>query len=51
MKRILIFFFAILVLAVAGSAQEKKEETKEVKSSNLRQFYSGKFGMYQGSDG
>lgn len=51
MKRILIFFFAILVLIVAGNAQEKKEETKGVKSSNLRQFYSGKFGLYQGSDG
>ncbi len=51
MKRILIFFLTCMALAVVGNAQEKKEETKEAKSSNLRQSYSGKFGLYNGSDG
>ena len=40
MKRILVVVLVGLVLAAAGNAQEKKEETKEVKSSNLRQSYS-----------
>lgn len=45
-------FMLLLLLAVplVTFAQEQKEASKET-SSNLRQYYSGKFGFYQPSDG
>jgi hypothetical protein len=46
MKRIVMAGLLALV-PLAALAQEKPEE----KSSNLRQYYSGKFGFYQPSDG
>jgi hypothetical protein len=50
--RTVIFLIVLgLLLAASTFGQESKEETKQQKSSNLRQFYSGKFGLYAGSDG
>lgn len=40
----------LLVVPLVTFAQEQKETSKET-SSNLRQYYSGKFGFYQPSDG
>ncbi|HXG37410.1 MAG TPA: hypothetical protein VNL36_01425 [Bacteroidota bacterium] len=40
----------LLVVPLITFAQENKETSKEA-SSNLRQYYSGKFGFYQPSDG
>jgi len=47
MRKIIFCLVAFGVLLATSAAQEKKEE----KSSNLRQYYSGKFGFYQPSDG
>ncbi|MBI3005926.1 MAG: hypothetical protein HYY49_11015 [Ignavibacteriales bacterium] len=45
--RIILAVSLIVMASVSVFAQEKSEE----KSSNLRQYYSGKFGFYQPSDG
>ncbi|MGB2867518.1 MAG: hypothetical protein WBD36_03635 [Bacteroidota bacterium] len=47
MKRIVAVLVGVALMASCLWSQEKKEE----KSSNLRQFYSGKFGFFQPSDG
>lgn len=39
----------VFALPLVAFAQEQKEPSKE--ASNLRQYYSGKFGFYQPSDG
>ncbi|MGH2567486.1 MAG: hypothetical protein ACRDGA_04050 [Bacteroidota bacterium] len=49
MKRFVLMFVLILMPAIMF-AQDKEAE-KTAKSSNLRQYYSGKFGFYQPSDG
>ena len=49
MKRFLVALTLVLVPAVLLAQETKKEE--QPKSSNLRQYYSGKFGFYQPSDG
>lgn len=48
MKRFLVVVLICLLCAFVTTAQDKKEESK---SPNLRQSYSGKFGLYSGSDG
>ncbi|MBI3580067.1 MAG: hypothetical protein HY089_11735 [Ignavibacteriales bacterium] len=49
MKKFLWALIALVCVFQALVGQEK--DKKEQKSSNLIQFYSGKFGLYQGSDG
>jgi len=47
MRNLVVASLTVFFSSVALMAQEKSEE----KSSNLRQYYSGKFGFYQPSDG
>lgn len=49
MKKFLLALMAVVCAFQLLIGQEK--DKKEQKSSNLIQFYSGKFGLYQGSDG
>ncbi len=51
MRAAMILIVLGLLLGGNGFGQESKQDTKQQKSSNLRQFYSGKFGLYAGSDG
>lgn len=46
-----LFLVLVIVLCVHQTLLGQEKDKKEQKSTNLIQFYSGKFGMYQGSDG
>ena len=48
MRRLICLF--VFLLPVMASSQNR-EADKAPKSSNIRQYYSGKFGFYQPSDG
>jgi len=45
MKKLFIYYLLGIIVSSIAVAQERKEE------SNLRQYYSGKFGFYQPGDG
>ena len=47
MNRIIMLAVSLLLIVSVGSSQDKQE----TKSSNIHQWYSGKFGFYSPSDG